>query len=216
MLDLSATIRALVTEPRGFTTSHPSLAAWSAVDVGHAAKALMDEGVLVRWRGTNGHRTYLGAHLPRPARLVVARPQPIPPAVVLIVDVLRRLALRCPLGFGTRHADLAAHWSSETVGKSAAHLVRRGELFKVRASHKLVYYFRTLELASAASARLLANNTMGTRAHTHVSVQSPRVLTGAPDFSRAKLTVCPPFVPRFIALDVICPLLYQAPHRRAA
>lgn len=140
----------------------------------------------------------------------------IHPRVDQIVDVLRRLARTCPKGFVTKHPDLAARWSSETVGKSAAHLVRRGELFKVRASHKLVYYFGAMDLARAAEARLIANNTMNTRGHTHVSIQAPRELTGAPDFSRARLTVCPPFTPRNVALDVLCPLLHQAPYRRAA
>lgn len=214
MTDLILALRALVNEPRGFQTGHPTLAAWLPIDVGNAAKTLVEAGVLTKGRdGYTGRVFYRGAQLPR-MRRTNASGTAQAAAGDRLVDVMRRLALTHPQGFATCHPDLAARWSGETVGKSAAHLVRRGELTKVRVSHKLVYYFATLELAQIGEAKLLAQSTNSS--HSKVSIAVAQPLRGPADFSRAKLTVCPPFVPRNVALDVLCPMLRQAPYRRAA
>lgn len=133
-----------------------------------------------------------------------------------IVDIARRLG-RNPKGFRTTDPAFAGRAPS-TIGCSLQHMTQRGELFKVRVTHKLVLFFGSQADADASVAHF-AHHHIALKPQSVVAAISPhhRVPAYGPvDASRAKLVVCPGFVPRNVALDVLCPLLRQTPYRRAA
>jgi len=226
MNELLALIRALVNEAAGFTTAHPTLANHLPADIGHAARVLIKEGILVKWRSGDGRVRFRGAHLPKPRRkdlgLSRATGLPKPPRVPRttsgerIVDIARRLGKNAR-GFRTNDPAFAGIAPS-TVGCSLQHMTARGELFKVRVTNKLVLFFGSPDDAQA-SVEHFRGKPVSTKPSLVVTSVAPhhRVDADAPaDLSRARVTVCPGFVPRNVALDVLAPLLRPAPYRRAA
>lgn len=223
MNELLTLICALVDEPRGFNTSHPSLANYLPIDIGHVAKGLVHSGVLVKSRDGDGRVQFRGAHLPKPRRarrrtVKVVKPARVPRTTSgeRIVDIARRLA-KNPKGFRTSDPAFAGITPS-SIGCSLQHMTERCELFKVRVTHKLVLFFGSQADADACIAHFKHHH-VALKPHSVVTSIAPhhRVPADGPvDTSRAKLVVCPSFTPRNVALDVLCPLLRQTPHRRAA
>lgn len=221
---LDTALRALLNEPRGFQVAHPTLVDWLPIDIGHAAKVLIAEGLLVKLRcGHTGRMIYRGAHLPKPrrsdagtVRVIKAARVPRTTSGERIVTIARRLGQN-PKGFRSNDPAFDGVPPS-SVGCSLQHMTKRQELFKVRVSHKLVLFFGSQADAEASIKHFQAYH-IALKPQNVVTTISPhhRVDADAPaDFSRARLVVCPSFTPRNVALDVLCPLLRQAPYRRAA
>lgn len=129
-----------------------------------------------------------------------------------IADIARRLG-KNPHGFRTNDPAFGGR-SPSMVGNSLQHMVASGKLIKVRIGPKNVLFFSA---KTDAEASVVHFNERRIAKRSTVSVVVPRArVHGDADYAHAKVTVCPGFAPRNVALDVLAPLLRQTPYRRSA
>lgn len=109
-----------------------------------------------------------------------------------LTDTLRKLAAQ-PHGFRTDHPDLKAFGMSRAaVGRVLGHLVARGEIVSVRLSAKAAVYYGSKEAAEAHVGRQRDGGQVELRTPREHKPKGEAILPAA-----VKVTVCPPFVPRY-------------------
>lgn len=204
---VTAIIRRLAVEsgPTGFRSDHPDLAAAGPNHARVCARRLVERGEIFTAHGTY-RVTYFGRQEWADAQAVTldAR-KPGRGMRRGVTDAIRRIAAATgPRGFRTDHPDLAAVGDATCIGNNVHSLIARGEVFAVRESHRRGHYFGRREWAEAYAHTANIPRPGAPQAHVEVRTAPPLRPSGEPIITeRTKVTICPSFTPRFVALDTL-------------